>query len=145
VTRRIQIERAAELDIAEITAEIRDHRPASALRFVKATRGAFQSLAAHPQLGRRYETTHPLLQNLRIWRVTLVFAHNFTRWRLICCLCILGPDSQLWLSKRLCFALLRRLGRVENKLHLAQPHDPPIFEQVLHNAPVVDIGTALAL
>ena len=69
MTRRIQIERAAELDIAEITAEMRERQPASALRFVKATREAFQSLATHPQMGRQYETTHPLLQDLRIWRV----------------------------------------------------------------------------
>ena len=57
------------MDIAEITAEIRERQPASALRFVKATREAFQSLATHPQMGRQYETTHPLLQDLRIWRV----------------------------------------------------------------------------
>lgn len=69
MTRRIQVERAAEVDLAEITAEIREHRPASAPRFVKAAREAFQSLAAHPEMGRQYETTHPLLQNLRIWRV----------------------------------------------------------------------------
>ena len=69
MTRRIQIERAAELDIAEITTEMCEHRPASALRFVKATREAFQSLATHLQMGRQYETTHPLLQDLRIWRV----------------------------------------------------------------------------
>jgi toxin ParE1/3/4 len=69
VARRILLERAAELDIAEITAEIREQQPASALRFVKAVRESFRSLAAHPQMGRQYETTHLLLQNLRIWRV----------------------------------------------------------------------------
>lgn len=53
MTRRILIERATELDIAEITTEIREHRPASALRFVKAAREAFQLLAARPEMGRQ--------------------------------------------------------------------------------------------
>jgi toxin ParE1/3/4 len=69
VTRRIQIERAAEADMAEITAEMREHRPASAVRFVAAAREAFAVLARHPEMGRRYQTTHPQLQQLRVWRV----------------------------------------------------------------------------
>ena len=69
MTRRIQIERAAELDIAEITIALRERQPASATKFVKATRTAFRLLATQPELGRRYQTTHPLLQNLRVWQV----------------------------------------------------------------------------
>jgi toxin ParE1/3/4 len=69
VTRRIQIERAAELDIAEITIALRERQPASATKFVKAARTAFRLLATQPEMGRRYQTTHPLLQNLRIWQV----------------------------------------------------------------------------
>jgi len=69
VTRRIQIERAAELDLAEITFALREHQPASATKFVKAARTAFRLLATQPEMGRRYRTTHPLLQNLRVWQV----------------------------------------------------------------------------
>lgn len=69
MTRRIQIERAAELDIAEITIALRERQPASATKFVKAARTAFRLLATQPEMGRRYQTTHPLLQNLRVWQV----------------------------------------------------------------------------
>jgi toxin ParE1/3/4 len=69
VTRRILIERAAELDLAEITITLRERQPASATRFVKAAQTAFRRLAIQPEMGRRYQTTHPLLQNLRIWQV----------------------------------------------------------------------------
>jgi toxin ParE1/3/4 len=69
VTRRILIERAAELDIAEITIALRERQPASATKFVKAARTAFRLLATQPEMGRRYQTTHPLLQNLRVWQV----------------------------------------------------------------------------
>jgi plasmid stabilization system protein ParE len=69
VTRRIQIERAAELDIAEITIALRERQPASATKFVKAARAAFRLLATQPEMGRRYQTTHPLLRNLRVWQV----------------------------------------------------------------------------
>jgi toxin ParE1/3/4 len=69
VTRHIQIERAAEMDIAEITLMLRDRQPASALKFVKAARSTFHLLATQPEMGRRYQTTHPLLQNLRVWRM----------------------------------------------------------------------------
>ncbi len=55
--------------MAEIAAEIRKQRPASALQFVAAAREAFQLLAMHPDMGRRYQTAHPRLQNLRVWRV----------------------------------------------------------------------------
>jgi plasmid stabilization system protein ParE len=69
VTRRIQIERAAELDIAELTIVLRERQPASAIKFVKAARTAFRLLATQPEMGRRYQTPHPLLQNLRVWPV----------------------------------------------------------------------------
>ena len=69
MTRRILIERAAELDIAEITIALRERQPASATKFVKAARTAFRLLATQPEMGRRYQTTHPLLQNLRVWQV----------------------------------------------------------------------------
>ena len=69
MTRRIQIERAAEADMAEAVTYIRKERPAAELRFVREARKAFQFLAEHPEAGRSYETTHPLLQHLRIWRV----------------------------------------------------------------------------
>ena len=59
MTRRIQIERAAELDIAEITIALRERQPASATKFVKAARTAFRLLATQPEMGRRYQTTHP--------------------------------------------------------------------------------------
>ena len=35
----------------------------------REVRKAFQFLAEHPEAGRAYETAHPLLQHLRIWRV----------------------------------------------------------------------------
>jgi plasmid stabilization system protein ParE len=54
VTRRIQIERAAEFDIAEITIALRERQPASATKFVKAARTAFRLLATQPEMGRRY-------------------------------------------------------------------------------------------
>jgi len=69
VTLRVQIERAAETDMAEIVTYLQEQQPATALRFVRDIRKAFTFLAEHPEAGRKYETTHPLLQNLRIWRV----------------------------------------------------------------------------
>ena len=69
MTRRVLIERVAEVDMSEIAADMREHRPASAVRFVAAAREAFVQLATHPDMGRRYQTTHLRLQNLRIWRV----------------------------------------------------------------------------
>ena len=69
MTRRILIERAAELDLAEITFALRERQSASATKFVKAARTAFRLLATQPEMGRRYQTTHPLLQNLRVWQV----------------------------------------------------------------------------
>jgi len=64
VTQYILIERAAELDLAEITIALRARQPASAIKFVKAARTAFRLLATQPDMGRQYQTTHPLLQNL---------------------------------------------------------------------------------
>lgn len=69
MTRRVLIERVAEVDMSEIAADMREHQPASAVRFVAAAREAFVQLATHPDMGRWYQTTHPRLQNLRIWRV----------------------------------------------------------------------------
>lgn len=59
MTRRILIERAAELDMAEITIVLRERHPASATKFVKAARAAFRLLATQPEMGRRYQTPHP--------------------------------------------------------------------------------------
>ena len=86
MTRRIQIERAAEADMAEAVTYIREERPAAALRFVREARKAFQFLAEHPETGRSYETTHPLLQHLRIWRVK-----GFNRFRFLHTIYFLPP------------------------------------------------------
>jgi len=59
VTLGIQIERAAEVDMAEAVAYIHEQRPATALRFVREARKAFAFLAEHPEAGRKYEViTH---------------------------------------------------------------------------------------
>jgi toxin ParE1/3/4 len=70
VKRRIIVERAAEDDLFESTAYIQSNNPAAAQRFVQAVRDTFERLADYPEMGRRYQTTHPRLQELRIWRVS---------------------------------------------------------------------------
>ena len=67
--RRIAVERAAEDDLFEATVSIQRNNPAAAQRFVQEARDTFERLADYPEMGRRYQTTHPRLQELRIWRV----------------------------------------------------------------------------
>jgi toxin ParE1/3/4 len=69
VKRRIVVERAAENDLFEAMAYIQSNNPAAAQRFVQAARDMFEQLADYPELGRRYQTTHPRLQELRVWRI----------------------------------------------------------------------------
>ena len=67
--RRLFIERAAEADLLETAAYIREKRPASAPQFVTAAREAFDLLAEPPGIGRPYQTEHLRLQGLRVWQV----------------------------------------------------------------------------
>lgn len=67
--RKVVVERAAEDDLFENTEYIRQDRPSAASEFVTTARATFEQLAEHPEIGRRYQTTHPRLQHLRIWRI----------------------------------------------------------------------------
>ena len=67
--RRIIVEQAAEDDLVETAMDILPDQPAAGLRFIPAARASFERLTEHPEIGRRYETTHPRLQGVRIWRV----------------------------------------------------------------------------
>jgi toxin ParE1/3/4 len=70
VTRRIVVERAAEADLFEAVAYYRrEGSPATARRFVVAAQETFAQLAQNPAMGRRYQTDHPQLQHLHVWRV----------------------------------------------------------------------------
>jgi toxin ParE1/3/4 len=76
VTRRIVVERAAEEDLfAAVDYYMRQGTPATARRFVTAARATFARLAETHDIGHRYQTTHPRLQHLHIWRV-----HGFNRY-----------------------------------------------------------------
>ncbi len=78
--RRIVFERAAEDDLVATTTDIRQDSPSAASRFVRETSRTFDQLAQQPEMGRQYETIHPRLQGLRIWRIRhftkyLIFYH----------------------------------------------------------------------
>jgi toxin ParE1/3/4 len=81
VTRRIVVEQAAEADLfAAVAYYRREGSPATARRFVTAAEETFARLAQTPDIGRRYQTDHPQLQHLHIWRVRdfepyLIFYH----------------------------------------------------------------------
>jgi toxin ParE1/3/4 len=81
VTRRIVVELAAETDLFEAVAYYRrEGSPATARRFVDAAQDTFAQLAQMPGVGRRYQTDHPQLQHLHVWRVRgfeayLIFYH----------------------------------------------------------------------
>ncbi len=67
--RRIVVEQAAEEDLVETAMYILQDQPAASTRFIPAARASFERLAEHPEIGRNYETTHPRLPGIRIWRV----------------------------------------------------------------------------
>lgn len=67
--RRIVVELAAEEDLVETAMYILQAQPAAGTRFIPAARASFERPAEHPAIGRTYETTHPRLQCIRIWRV----------------------------------------------------------------------------
>lgn len=73
--RRIVVERAAEEDLVAATTDIQQDRPSAASRFVREASKTFDQLAQQPEMGRRYETTHPRLQGLRVWRI-----RHFTKY-----------------------------------------------------------------
>jgi toxin ParE1/3/4 len=81
VTRRIVVERAAEADLfAAVAYYRRAGSPATARGFVAAAEETFARLAQTPDMGRRYQTDHPQLQHLHVWRVRgfepyLIFYH----------------------------------------------------------------------
>ena len=81
MTRRIVVEQAAETDLFEAVAYYRrDGSPATARRFVAAAQDTFAQLAQMPDMGRRYQTDHPRLHHLHVWRVRgferyLIFYH----------------------------------------------------------------------
>jgi toxin ParE1/3/4 len=81
VSRRIVVEQAAERDLFEAVAHYRrEGTPATARRFVEAAQDTFAQLAQMPGLARSYQTDHPQLQHLHIWRVRgfaayLIFYH----------------------------------------------------------------------
>ncbi len=63
------MEQAAEEDLVETALYILQGQPAAGTRFIPAARASFARLAEHPEIGRHYETSHPRLQGIRIWRV----------------------------------------------------------------------------
>lgn len=70
MTRRIVVERAAEEDLfAAVDYYMRQGIPATARRFITAAQETFARLAETPDIGHRYQTTHPRLQHLYVWRV----------------------------------------------------------------------------
>jgi len=69
VTRQIGVERAAEQDLYEAALYLRERSPQRARRFVQAARDTFVFLAEQPQIGRRYLSSHPRLQDLHVWHV----------------------------------------------------------------------------
>lgn len=73
--RRLVVERAAEEDLVATTTDILQDSPSAARRFVTAARRTFEQLARQPEMGRQYQTPHPRLQGLRIWRI-----RGFTRY-----------------------------------------------------------------
>ena len=81
MTRRIVVERAAEEDLfVAVDYYVRQGTPATARRFVTAAQETFARLAETPDIGPRYQTTHPRLQHLHVWRVRgfdryLIFYH----------------------------------------------------------------------
>ena len=81
MTRRIVVERAAEEDLfAAVDYYMRQGTPATARRFVTAAQATFARLAETPDIGHRYQTTHPRLQHLHVWHVRrfnryLIFYH----------------------------------------------------------------------
>ncbi len=81
MTRRIVVERAAEEDLFEaVDYSMRQRTPATSRRFVTAAQETFARLAETPDIGHRYQTTHPRLQHLHVWRVRvfdryLIFYH----------------------------------------------------------------------
>ncbi len=76
------VEQAAETDLFEAVAYYRrEGSPATARRFVGAAQDTFAQLAQMPDMGRRYQTDHPQLQHLHVWRVRsfeqyLIFYHT---------------------------------------------------------------------
>ena len=81
MTRRIVVEQAAEADLlAAVAYYRRGGSPATARRFVAAAEETFARLAQTPDIGRRYQTDHPQLRHLHVWRVRgfepyLIFYH----------------------------------------------------------------------
>ena len=79
--RRIVVERAAEADLlAAVAYYRREGSSAIARRFVAAAEETFARLAQTPDIGRHYQTDHPQLQHLHVWRVRgfepyLIFYH----------------------------------------------------------------------
>lgn len=70
MTRRIVVEQEAEADLlAAVRYYRRARSPETARRFVTAAQETFVQLARTPDIGRLYQTTHPQLQHLHIWRV----------------------------------------------------------------------------
>ncbi len=67
--RRIVVEQAAEEDLVETAMYILQDQPVAGTRFIPAARDSFERLAEHPEIGRSYDTTHPRLQDIRLWRV----------------------------------------------------------------------------
>ena len=69
MTRQIVVEQAAEQALYEAARDLRDQSVARARRFVQAARDTCVFLAEQPDIGRRYLSSHPRLQDLRQWRI----------------------------------------------------------------------------
>jgi len=65
MSRRIIKSELALADLEEQAEYIRQRSPAAALRFLDGAEALFRQLAAMPGIGERFESTNPLLDDLR--------------------------------------------------------------------------------
>lgn len=75
MTHRIIKSDLALTDLEEQAEYIRLRNPRAALRFLDAAEALFRQLASMPGIGQFYETTHPLLQDLRCFTVPRFPSH----------------------------------------------------------------------
>jgi toxin ParE1/3/4 len=69
VSYRVVRERLAETDLIEHVTYIAGDRSSAALRFIDAVEGAFERLAAMPEIGPVRQFRNPRLLGIRVWPV----------------------------------------------------------------------------